>query len=128
MAGPGNELEPIFTERIDFAFVSLFQADDPLAAWLIDLARATDDLLLASRRLARNQPGSGAAVASPRNHEVIYDIKAVASHAWELAKFIQLKSSGAPEIAEFVESRMPAKSREDLDKALLAFEPADGDS
>ncbi|HEY6729726.1 MAG TPA: hypothetical protein VI039_01740 [Solirubrobacterales bacterium] len=128
MAGPVNELEPIFTERIDFAFADLFQADDPLTPWLINLARATDDVLLANRRLARNLAGSDSEVPSPRNHEVIYDIKAVASHAWELAKFIRLKSSGAPAIAEFVEKRMPAKSREDLDEALLAFESADGDS
>jgi hypothetical protein len=128
VAEPENELEPIFTERIDFAFADLFQADNPLTPWLINLARATDDVLLANRRLARNLAGSGSEVPAPRNHEVIYDIKAVASHAWELAKFIRLKSSGVPAIAEFVEKRMPAESHEDLDEALLAFEPADGDS
>jgi hypothetical protein len=121
-------LEPVLTERTDFAFGDLFRAEDPVAAWVMNVSRAVDDLLLANRRLARNlaRP-SLQEEPEPRNHEVIYDIKAVASHAWELAKFIQLESSNDPAIAEFIESRVPEEARTDLGHALSALEPADDD-
>jgi hypothetical protein len=123
-----QQLQPVITERIDFVFGDLFPADDPVAAWLVNLSRAVDDLLLANRRLERNlalagdQDGPG-----PRNHEVIYDIKAVASHAWELAKFIQLESSEDPTIAHFIETRMPLEAQRDLADALATLEPGNDD-
>ncbi len=121
-------LEPVLTERTDFTFGDLFGADDPVAAWLVNLSRAVDDLLLANRRLARNLARSGPQEEpEPRNHEVIYDIKAVASHAWELAKFIQLESSNDPAIAGFIESRVPEQARTDLADALAVLEPDDDD-
>jgi hypothetical protein len=62
----------------------------------------------------------------PRNHEVIYDMMAVAADAWELAKFIR-KNQGRPEVAKFVADRMPAQARADLQTALDAFEPSGDD-
>lgn len=123
-----EQLEPVFTEQLDFAFGDLFRSDDLVAAWLVNLSRAVDDLLLANRRLARNfaSPGSQEG-PGPRNHEVIYDIKAVASHAWELAKFIRLKSSEDPVIAEFIGTRLPEKARADLADAMAVLEPNDDD-
>jgi hypothetical protein len=124
MDDQADQLEPVVTERIDFTFPTLFGAGDPLAAWLVNLSRAVDDLLLANRRLARNLARSGPQEEpEPRNHEVIYDIKAVASHAWELAKFIQLESSEGLAIAEFIENRMPEEARADLAGALAVLEP-----
>jgi hypothetical protein len=128
MSNQSDELEPVFTEQVNFNFGELFHADDPVAAWLVNLSRAVDDLLLANRRLARNLARSGPQdKPEPRNHEVIYDIKAVASHAWELAKFIQLESSKDPVIGDFIESRIPEAARSDLVDALSVLEPGDGD-
>lgn len=128
MSDQDELLEPILTERADFTFGDLFRTDDPVAAWLVNLSRAVDDLLLANRRLARNLALSGPREEpEPRNHEVIYDIKAVVSHAWELAKFIQLESSNDPVIADFIGSRVPDQARTDLAEALAALEPDDDD-
>jgi hypothetical protein len=128
MDDQADRLEPAITERIDFTFPALFATDDPLAAWLVNLSRAVDDLLLANRRLARNLARSGPQEdPEPRNHEVIYDIKAVASHSWELAKFIRLESSEGPAIAGFIENRMPEEARVDLAGALAVLEPDDDD-
>ena len=64
---------------------------------------------------------------TPRNHEVIYDIKAVASDAWELAKFIGANRD-SPEVKRFVAERMPEEARQALRLALAAFKPSAGDA
>lgn len=127
MVDPGDRLEPVFNERIDFIFSEFFDSDDPLAPWLINLARGANDLLLGNRRLIDDFDTPPAGAPTPRNHAVIYDIKAVASDAWELGKFIRM-CRDRPEISKFVETRMPAEARQDLEDALAAFEVSEKDS
>jgi hypothetical protein len=121
-----DQLEPEFTEQIDFSFSELFSPDDPLAPWLINLARGANDLLLGNRRLLGDLDGPPSEEPTPRNHEVIYDIKAVASDAWELAKFVR-DNRDLPKVKGFVAERMPEEARQALRDALAAFEPSDHD-
>lgn len=122
MADPAGRLEPEFSERIDFSFPELFPSGDPLAPWLVNLARGANDLLLGNRRLVADLEAPPSVDPIPRNHEVIYDMKVVAADAWELAKFIR-KNQGRPEVAKFVADRVPAEARADLRAALEAFDP-----
>jgi hypothetical protein len=45
--------EPELTTRIRFPLGRLLPADDDLARYVVNLARATNDILLANRRLPR---------------------------------------------------------------------------
>lgn len=124
MAG---DLEPEFTERIDFRFEELFDPEDPLAQFVMNLARGANDLLLGNRRLVKGFATPPSGWATPLQHDVIYDIKAVASDAWELAKFIE-DSQNSAKVAPFIANRVPAQARQDLEDALAAFEPSESDS
>lgn len=123
MAFANDDLEPVFTEKVEFAYVDLLAFEDPLAHWLTNLGRAVNDLLLGNRRLARDLAEAPAEEDSAASHEVIYDIKAVSADAWELAKFLR-ESGEVPEVAEFIEKRMPKKARLDYQRAMDAFGPA----
>jgi hypothetical protein len=118
-------LEPEFVERIDFKFSDLFDSGDLLAPWLMNLARGANDLLLGNRRLLANLDASPSEDPTPRNHEVIYDIKSVAADAWELVKFISANQS-SPDVSKFISERMPEEARDSLRMALAAFD-SDGD-
>lgn len=124
MAG---DLEPRFTERIDFRFEDLFDPEDPLAQFVMNLSRGANDLLLGNRRLLKDFAVAASGESTPLQHDVIYDIKTVASDAWELAKFIQ-SSQNSAKVAPFIANRMPAQARRDLEDALAAFEPSESDS
>jgi hypothetical protein len=84
-----ESLSPTFGFKIEFPFADLFDPDDPLSQWIANLSRAANDLLLANRRLEEDFERSGP------QHEVIYDIRAVGSHAWELAEFLRKTNSTA---------------------------------
>lgn len=83
------DLEPKFRAKVEFPFRDLFPPDDPLGQWVANLSRAVNDLLLANRRLdvsLNSEVSRG---------EGIYDIRSVASHAWELTKFLESTTSTA---------------------------------
>jgi hypothetical protein len=115
-----SDLEPEFTVKVEFPFKELFDPTDPLAQWVANLSRAVNDLLLANRRLAEGFE------REESSHEAIYDIRAVASHAWELAEFLRKTNSTA--VDTFL-ARMIEEARGEYDKALAALQaPEPGDS
>ena len=124
MAFANDDLEPVFTEEVEFAYPDLLAADDPLAQWLTNIGRAVNDLLLGNRRLARDLSEAPAEDGSAPSHEVIYDIKAIAADACELVKFLRA-SDEVPEVADFIEQRMPEKARLYYQQALQVLEPSD---
>ena len=114
-----SDLQPHFKSKIEFPFKELFDPTDPLAQWIANLSRAVNDLLLANRRLAEGFEREGS------QHEVIYDIRAVASHAWDLAEFLRKTDSTA--VDAFL-ARMIDEARSEYEKALSALrelEPGD---
>lgn len=114
-----QDLELDLSKRIEFLYEELLDPDDPLAQWVANLARALNDILLTNRRLAT-------ALAGEPGQEAIYDMRAVATHAWELAKF--LREADAPAVREFI-TALPKPAREDYEKALTALaEPEPGAS
>ncbi len=108
-----KDLKPNFKARIEFPYKELFDPADPLAQWIANLARAANDLFLANRRLDESFKAEGS------GHEAIYDIKSVASHAWELLKF--LRASRSTEIETFIDG-LPAETGENYRKALQVFD------
>lgn len=96
-----KDLAPRFKARIEFPCKELFDPRDPLAQWIANLARAANDLFLANRRLDESFKTEGL------GHEAIYDIKSVASHAWELLKF--LHASRSTQIETFING-LPAET------------------
>ena len=109
----GGDLEPKYTVKIEFPFKELFDPDDPLAQWVANLSRAVNDLLLANRRLADDFEQNGP------QHQVIYDIRAVASHAWELAEFLRKTDSTA--VDAFV-SRLIKEAKQEYQEVTEALE------
>ncbi len=81
------DLEPSFIAKVEFPFKELIDPEDPLAQWVVNVARANNDLLLANRRLSESFN------RETKLGEAIYDIRAVATHAWELAKFLENTNS-----------------------------------
>jgi hypothetical protein len=108
-----KDLKPNFKAKIEFPFKELFDPADPLAQWIANLARAANDLFLANRRLDESFKIEGS------GHEAIYDIKSVASHAWELLKF--LRASRSTEIETFING-LPTETGENYRKALEVFD------
>jgi hypothetical protein len=78
-----SDLTPEFTTRIRFRFDEVLPADDPVAQWIVNLARGLNDLMLANARLS-----AGFAADTPAA-EHFYDIRAIAVHSWELAEFLR---------------------------------------
>jgi hypothetical protein len=103
-------LDPQFEVEIEFPFAELFDPADPLSQWVANLARATNDLLIAHRRLDETFAGEPLT-----GHEAIYDIKNVAAHVWELTKF--LGESRTDEIEQFV-SILPESARRNYEQAF----------
>jgi hypothetical protein len=91
----------------------LFDPDDPLAQWIATLSRAVNDLLLANRRLVEDFEQDGP------QHEVIYDIRAVGSHAWEFAEFLRKTDSTA--VDAFV-SRLITEAKQEYQDVVEALE------
>jgi hypothetical protein len=48
-----SDLTPEFTTRIRFRFAEVLPADDPVAQWVVNLARGLNDLMLANARRTR---------------------------------------------------------------------------
>ncbi|HET9395350.1 MAG TPA: hypothetical protein VFO36_04775, partial [Nitrospiraceae bacterium] len=115
-----ESLSPTFGFKIEFPFADLFDPDDPLGQWIANLSRAVNDLLLASRRLEEDFQRSGP------HHEVIYDIRAVSSHAWELAEF--LRKTNSPAVDAFLHGLVDeAKQEHDaITRALQDPTPVTG--
>lgn len=103
-------LDPKLEVEIEFLFADLFHPEDLLAQWIANLSRAANDLLLAHRRLDATLAGE-----SLTGHEAIYDITQVASHAFELVKFIQ--GSQVTKIEAFCQG-LGEKTTESRDRAL----------
>jgi hypothetical protein len=101
------DLEPKFIAKVEFPFRELFDPDDPLAQWVVNASRANNDLLLANRRLMASFD------SETQLGEAIYDLRAVATHAWELAKFLEDTDSLA--VDAFM-TRMLEEAREDWEK------------
>jgi hypothetical protein len=108
-----GDLKPKYTVKIEFPFRELFAPDDPLAQWIINLSRAVNDLLLANRRLAEDFEQAGP------QHEVIYDIRAVGSHAWELAEF--LRKTDSPAVDAFL-SQLIMKAKQEYRQVVEALD------
>lgn len=114
----GKDLTPKFTVEVEFAYRDLFPPDDPLAQWVANVSRAANDLLLANRRLAAGLE------SGESQDEVIYDIRAVSTHAWELAEF--LRNSDDDKIQRFI-ADLPAEVHTDYAAALDALQAPDSD-
>jgi hypothetical protein len=108
-----GDLSPRFTVKVEFPFKELFDPDDPLAQWIANLSRGVNDLLLANRRLAE------ALESDESGHESIYDIRSVASHAWELCEF--LRKTDSTRVEAFL-ARMIPEARQEYQKLLRAVE------
>lgn len=105
-----SDLDPKFKVEIQFPFTELFDPSKPLSQWVSNLARASNDLLLAHRRLDETFAGEPLT-----GHQAIYDIKQVARHVWELIKF--LDKSRTDEVEQFV-SRLPEQARRNYERAF----------
>lgn len=117
-----SDLTPEFTTRIRFTFNEVLPAHDPVAQWIVNLARALNDLMLANARLS-----AGFAAGTPAP-EHFYDIRAIALHAWELAKFLRRSERSHDEIVQFI-GELDVGARQDYRQALDALsEPAAADS
>lgn len=103
--------EPELTTRIRFQIAAVLPADDELARYVVNLARATNDILLANRRLL-----AGFESDTPA-YEHFYDIGAIASHAWELAEFLRHSHANSRDVREFV-ARLEESARKDGHAAL----------
>jgi len=101
------DLEPEFVVKVEFPFKELFDPADPLAQWVANLGRAVNDLLLANRRL------KGSFDRETNRGEAIYDIRAVATHAWELTKFLEDTSSTA---VDAFRARMLKEANQDWER------------
>lgn len=117
------KLEPKFNARVSFRIDEALDADESLSQWAINIGRALNDLLLANRRL-------DAGMASDTHpHEHLYDIKAIATHSWELAKFLRESEAMSEEIRDFLNGSLPQKALEDYRIALAALDvPWEGES
>jgi hypothetical protein len=117
--------DPELSTRIRFPIGAVLPADSELAQYILNLARATNDILLASRRLL-----SGFESDAPA-YEHFYDISAIASHAWELAEFLRHCDATSGTVRKFV-AGLEESARTDHFNALDALsspEPgADGRS
>lgn len=111
-----KDLAPKFTVEVEFAFKDLLPPDDPLAQWVANISRAANDLLLSNRRLAVGLE------SGESQDEVIYDIRAVSTHAWELAEF--LRKTQDERIVQFIGS-LPSEIRTDYTQALDALRTPD---
>lgn len=113
------DLKPILTHKIEFPYKDVLTPNDVLAQWIANLGRGLNDLLLANRRLEQgfNTEGPG--------HEVIYDMKAAATHAWELAKF--LRENESDEVKQFI-SELDSKMRNNYRTALDALQDPEPES
>lgn len=96
-----SQMDPSFTSRIRFRMGDVFPSDDPVARWIINLARASNDLLIANGRLLR-----GLEDGTPEE-EHLYDIRAISTHSWELATFIRESERDHAEVASFIERLAP---------------------
>lgn len=89
-------IEPEFSSRIRFLMGAVFPSDDAIAQWIINLGRASNDLMIANQRLYRGFRDDTPA------EEHFYDIRAIATHSWELAKFIEESRRDHPKIETFI--------------------------
>lgn len=111
-------MEPEFTTRISFPMGVVLPADDPVAQWIVNLGRASNDLLIANRRL-----NEGFRLDTPAE-EHFYDIRAIATHSWELVKFIDESRRDHLEIASFMANLDPQKVEDyEVVARLLDAEP-----
>jgi hypothetical protein len=108
-----GDLNPKFTVTVEFPFKELFAPDDPLAQWIANLSRAVNDLLLANRRLAE------ALESDESGHESIYDIRSVATHAWELCEF--LRKTESTRVEAFM-ARMIQEAQQEHQKVVDALQ------
>jgi hypothetical protein len=117
--------DPELTTRIRFSIGAVLPADLELAHYVLNLARATNDILLANRRLLAGFENDTPA------YEHFYDISALASHAWELAEFLRHSHANSETVRGFV-AGLDETARTDHSNALDALsspEPgADGRS
>lgn len=111
-----------FTTRIRFTMKEVLPAHDPLAQWIVNIARASNDLMIANGRLL-----AGFAVNSPAE-EHFYDIRAIATHIWELAKFLEESKRDFDEISRFMETLGEAPSADYSKTVELLSEDRESDS
>jgi hypothetical protein len=110
------DLEPKFNSRISFEIGQVLPANDQLAQWVVNIGRAVNDLLIANRRL-----DAGMADGT-HPHEHLYDIKAIAAHAWELAKFLRKSEADSEEVRSFLTISLPEEALHDYRAALAALD------
>src|SRR5207247_1433888 len=95
---------------------------DPVAQWIVNLARGLNDLMLANARLA-----AGFAADTPAP-EHFYDIRAIAVHSWELAQFLRESERNHPEVASFMSTLDDEWNRDYTDLTEAFSEPRETDS
>ena len=117
-----RDLTPEFTARIHFTIGEVLPADDPLAQWLVNLARSLNDLMIANARLT-----AGFIAETPAT-EHFYDIRQIAVHSWELTEFLRESERDYEEVAEFM-ATLDGEWRQDYVELLEAFSaPEESDS
>ena len=116
------DLSPVFTTRVRFRLDEVLPPEDPVAQWIVNLARGLDDLMIANVRLRIGFAEN----TDPTEH--FYDIRAIAVHSWELAKFLRESEQAREEVAAFM-STLDDRHREDYAELSEALsEPAESDS
>jgi hypothetical protein len=94
---------PRYETRLRFAVGAALPPDQPLAQWIVNVARALNDLLLANERLR-----VGFEEGTPA-YEHFYDIRAIATHAWELDKFLRESERDSDQVRDFI-AAMPEEA------------------
>ncbi len=115
-----GRFDPKLTTRIRFVLGEVLPAEEEVARYIVNLARASNDILLANRRLIDGFDND----TPPYEH--FYDISAIASHAWELAEFLRHSDRISQRVRGFV-AGLDERARADYREALSALSaPAGG--
>jgi hypothetical protein len=103
--------------RYGFRIGDVFDAEDPIARWLIVLSMGLNDVVYVTKRLTEQLQGDAPPYAN------IYEIRLAALHFWELSKFLRESIGSSAEIRAFVDA-LPQQARDDLDAALASTDTA----